>query len=210
MTRVLLTGYEPFGEFDRNPSGRLADELDGTDVAGAPIVGRTLPVAFDRAFPLLRDLVDEHDPDVVLATGLAAGRPALSLERIGINLRDTVGIPDNDDREVVDEPIVPDAPDAHFADLPLRSMREAIREAGVPAALSNSAGTHLCNDVLYAVRHHAEATDRAYRSGFVHLPQSHEMAADRDDTGPSMSFEAMSRGIRAGLEAAIESPTDPA
>lgn len=203
MTTVLLTGYEAFGEYDSNPTARLAAELDGATVDGVTVVGRELPVAFERAFPLLCELVDAHDPAVVLSTGLSAGRPVLSIERVGINVRDTVGTPDNDDREVVDDPVDPNGPDAYFSNLPLREMLDAIRETGVPAELSNSAGTHLCNDVLYATRHYAETNDLALRSGFVHVPATHEQIARREEAIPSASFDAIRRGIEAVLTTVV-------
>lgn len=209
MTTVLLTGYEPFGEFDRNPASRLATRLDGTTCTGRSIVGRELPVAFDRARPALIEFLERHDPDVVLSLGLAAGRPALSLERIGINLRDTDGTPDNDDRDVIDESVAPAGPDAYFATVPVREMVEAMNEAGIPATLSTNAGTHLCNDILYATRHHVETTDFEAQSGFVHLPLSHEGAAARSDTQPSMALDTMARGLEIALETALTSESGP-
>lgn len=204
MTRILLTGYEPFGEFESNPAARLASDLDGEAVAGARVVGRELPVTFDRALPTLREHVADVEPALVVSLGLAAGRNGLSIERVGINLRDTGEIPDNDDRRVVDEPVVPGGPDAYFSTLPVREMKDAMCEAGVPTTLSTTAGTHLCNDVLYATRHLAETEGYEFRSGFVHVPFSHEQAAARGEGEPSVSLEAMARGLRAGLETALE------
>lgn len=203
MSDVLLTGYEPFDEFETNPARRLANRLDGTEIRGASVAGVELPVVFDRASSRLEDAVDEHDPDVVCALGLAGGRPTLSLERVGINLRDTRGVPDNEDRGIVDEPVAGDGPDAYFATLPCREMKEAMCDAGVPTRLSTDAGTHCCNDLLYAARHLVETTDRTFRVGFVHVPLSHEQAAVRDEGEPSVSLEAMERGLRAGLAVTV-------
>lgn len=201
---VLVTGYEPFGEFETNPSRRLAADLDGESIAGATVVGRELPVAFERTKPELEALLDDHEPDVVCGLGLAAGRPTLSLERVGINLRDTADTADNDGREVVDGRVAADGPDAYFATLPVREMKAAMREAGVPTTLSTDAGTHLCNELLYAARHLAETTDRRFRAGFVHVPFSHADAAARDEGEPSASLETMATGLRVGLEVAVE------
>ncbi len=203
MTDVLLTGYEPFGEFESNPSSRLAKRLDGTTIGDATVAGRELPVAFDRLHPALEAAIDDHDPDIVCGLGLAAGRNTLSLERVGINLRDTAGTPDNEDRTVVDEPAIGDGPDAYFATLALRAMKEAMLEAGVPTTLSTDAGTHACNNFLYAARHLVETSDREFGAGFVHVPLSHEQAAERDDGEPSLALEAMADGLVAGLERAV-------
>ncbi|WP_265108651.1 pyroglutamyl-peptidase I [Halosolutus halophilus] len=212
MSDVLLTGYEPFGDFETNPALRLATRLDGTDVGSGTVVGRELPVAFDRATPQLEAAVAEHDPEIVCALGLAAGRRTLTIERVGINLRDTSGsgVPDNADREVVDDPVVDDGPDAYFATLPVREMTEAMQEAGVPTQLSTDAGTHLCNNLLYAARHLVETTDHDFRAGFVHVPFSHAQAAARADGEPSMALETMETGLAVGLEAALEGVTDTA
>ena len=205
MSDILLTGYEPFGDFESNPSRQLARRLDGTTVGDAAVVGREFPVVFDRLRPELEAAIDEHDPDVVCGLGLAAGRNALSLERVGINLRDTTWseTPDNDDREAIDEPAAEDGPDAYFTTLPVREMKEAMLEAGAPTTLSTDAGTHACNNFLYAARHLAETGDREFRAGFVHVPLSHEQAAARDDGEPSLALEAMADGLAAGLERAV-------
>lgn len=206
MSDILLTGYEPFGEFETNPSRRLANRLDGRTVGGATVVGRELPVAFDRLHPALEAAIDDHEPEIVCGLGLAAGRATCSLERVGINLRDTTrsGVPDNDDREPVDEPALETGPDAYFATLPVRAMKAAMRERGVPTTLSTDAGTHCCNDLLYTARHLAETGDRAFDAGFVHVPLSHEGAARRDEGEPSLSLAAMEAGLEAGLEAALD------
>ncbi|MXV63030.1 pyrrolidone-carboxylate peptidase [Natronorubrum sp. JWXQ-INN-674] len=206
MSDILLAGYEPFGEFERNPARQLAIRLDGDRIGDATVIGREFPVVFDRLRPELEAAVDEHDPEIVCGLGLAAGRNALSLERVGINLRDTGGIPDNDDREPVDQPAVHDGPNAYFTTLPVRSMKEAMLEAGVPTTLSTDAGTHACNNFLYLTRHLAETSDRAFRAGFVHVPFSHEQAAARDDGEPSLALEAMRDGLLAGLEEAVGTP----
>ncbi|SDR15295.1 pyroglutamyl-peptidase I [Natronobacterium texcoconense] len=201
---VLVTGYEPFGEFETNPTCRIARRLDGETIGdAATVVGRELPVVFDEMEAELEEYLAEHDPDVVCGLGLAAGRNALSLERVGINLRDTAGIPDNDDREVTDEAVDAEGPVAYFATLPLREMKSAMRDAGVPTTLSTDAGTHLCNDFLYAARHRAETDDREFRVGFVHTPFSHEDAARRDEGEPSMALETMTRGIQEGLAVSV-------
>lgn len=204
MSDVLVTGYEPFGEFETNPTRRIATRLDGETIGdAATVVGRELPVVFDEMESELEGYLGDHEPDIVCGLGLAAGRNVLSLERVGINLRDTAGTPDNDDREVTDEAVDAEGPNAYFATLPLREMKSAMCEAGVPTTLSTDAGTHLCNDFLYAARHRAETGDREFRVGFVHTPFSHEDAARRDEGEPSVALETMVEGLVAGLEVAL-------
>lgn len=174
---LLLTGYEPFGDHDVNPSGDLATDLDGATVRGHDVVGRVLPVEYDAAGDRLYSLVREHDPVVVVATGLAAGRNAVSVERVGVNVNDCVGVPDNADAEPRNEPISPDGPDARFSTLPVTAVVDALLSAGIPARLSNTAGTHLCNNALYSTLTALERDDRDVPMGFVHLPMTHEQAA---------------------------------
>lgn len=204
MTTILLTGYEPFGEHETNPSSAVAQTLDGTTTDGATIIGRELPVVFDEALPRVRSLIAEHDPDAVLSTGLMPDREMLTVERVGINVRDCPDVPDNDGRMPADEPVVAEGPNAYFATVPIKQLVTAARERGVPARLSNTAGTHLCNNILYATRHHVETNDLTLLSGFVHVPYSHEQAARREDTVPSMSLAAMEEGLAAMLETLAE------
>ena len=161
MTTILFTGYEPFGEHETNPSARLAHDIKSMSFESAEVVGRELPVVFDEALPLVVEAIERHDPDYVLSTGLMPGREVISVECVGINVRDY---------------------------------------DGVPARVSNTAGTHLCNNILYATRHHVETNDLDIGSGFVHLPFSHAQVARREETDPSMSYDAMRRSVGAMLE----------
>jgi pyroglutamyl-peptidase len=211
---VLLTGYEPFGEHEANPTGEMARDLDGAAVAGARVVGRELPVVFGEAAGRVRELVAAHDPVAVVATGLAAGRATLCVERVGVNVRDVRDTPDNDGATPVDEPVVPDGPAAYLATLPLRRTVDAVREAGVPARVSNTAGTHLCNDLLYATRHHLETTDRDVPAGVLHVPLAHAQVAARGSREPSLGYATARAGVRTALRVAVEearggTPTRP-
>jgi pyroglutamyl-peptidase len=201
---VLLTGYEPFGDHDRNPTTEVARELDGEDVAGHEIVGRVLPVEFDAAAEEMQALVEDHEPVAVVATGLAAGRAAVSVERVGVNVADCVGVPDNADAAPRNERILADGDDppaAYFATLPVAETVERLLDAGIPARVSNTAGTHLCNNVLYRTRAYLEATGRGTEipMGFVHLPLTPEGAAKKARDG-----EATSGG---GVEPSLSSET---
>jgi pyroglutamyl-peptidase len=163
MGRVLITGFEPFGDHRVNASWEavrlLADEFDT----------RLLPCVFGAATDELRDAIDQIEPDVVLCTGLADDRTQVSIERVAINVDDT-RIPDNAGAQPVDRPIVPDGPAAYFATIPVRACFAGVRAAGVPVEVSNSAGTFVCNHVLYGLLHHAATRRPGLRGGFVHVP----------------------------------------
>ena len=180
---VLCTGYEPFGGDDENPSAAVARSLDGRTVGGHEVVGRVLPVAFDEVRPRLADLIDAHDPAAVVGTGVAAGRAGVAVERVGLNVDDAVTTPDNAGADPEAAPVEPGGPDARLATLPLAASVAALLDAGIPARVSNTAGTHSCNHHLNATQRRQEARglregpDRV-PAGFVHLPLTPEMAAE--------------------------------
>ncbi|QCJ45919.1 peptidase [Haloprofundus sp. MHR1] len=176
---LVLTGYEPFGDDDENPTQTLAEELDGGTVAGHEIVGRVLPVEYAVAADEMATLVADYDPDVIVSTGLAAGRSAVSVERIGVNVNDCGGVADNADAEPRNEVIDADSADAYFSTLPVVSVVESLLDAGIPARVSNTAGTHLCNNVLYSTRALLEREGLETPMGFVHMPLTPEMAAEK-------------------------------
>jgi pyroglutamyl-peptidase len=212
---LLLTGYEPFGDHERNPTAEAARQLDGTTVADREVIGRVLPVEFERASDEMAALIEEHDPDAVVATGLAAGRAAVCVERVGINVADCGGIPDNADAEPRNERIrAEEAPAAHFATLPVVATVERLLEDGIPARVSNTAGTHLCNNILYQTRAFLEAEEKGddVPMGFVHLPLTPEGAAEKAKEGEatsgggvkaSMALEMQVRAVRLAFEATL-------
>jgi len=172
MTTVLLTGFEPFGGDAANPSGEavhlVASRWEGPEL----LVTAVLPVTFAGAATRLRELIAEHRPDVVIAAGLAGGRAAIGVERVAVNLVDA-RIPDNDGAQPVDVPSVPGAPAAHFATLPVKEIVSRVTTAGIPAEVSYSAGTFVCNHVFFMA---LEAAAAPVRAGFVHVPWSTEHA----------------------------------
>lgn len=199
---LLLTGYEPFGDHERNPSAEVAQELDGQHVAGRKIVGRVLPVEFDRASEEMEELIAEFDPEAIVATGLAAGRAAVNVERVGINVADCGGIPDNADAEPRNERICEgeDVATAYFSSLPVVEVVERLLDHGIPARVSNTAGTHLCNDVLYETRAYLEREDAKIPMGFVHLPRTPTGVAEQ-----SLEGEALSGGsVEASMPLAMQ------
>ncbi|PSP76468.1 pyroglutamyl-peptidase I [Halobacteriales archaeon QS_1_68_20] len=208
---VLLTGYEPFDDFETNPSEAVAQELDGETVAGHRVVSAVLPVEFDAAADAAVRAIEDFAPDIVVATGLAAGRSAISVERVGINVNDARGTPDNAGADPENERIDPDGADAYFASLPVARTVERLLDRGVPARLSNTAGTHLCNHLLYSLRAHAEREGLELPAGFVHLPATPEVAVRQADdparggsVPASMPLSMQVEGVGTVLETAVE------
>jgi pyroglutamyl-peptidase len=200
MKTVLVTGFEPFGGATVNPSGRIAEALDGTVVAGARVRGLVLPCVFATAAPLLLAETVRLKPAAVLCLGLAAGRAAVSVERIAINVADA-RIPDNAGAKPVDEPVVPSGPAAHWSRLPVKAVVAAIRARGVAAEVSQTAGTFLCNHVFYALMHALEGTE--VPGGFLHVP-----ALPGQDGVPDGCPRMDEASIRTAVEAALETVLD--
>ena len=197
MPPILLTGFDPFDNATVNPSWCVARALARQRIAGHQVVAAQLPTAFGQALTHLHALLQAHRPALVLCLGLAAGRTALSIERIGINVIDA-RIPDNQGEQPVDMPVVPDGPAAYFATLPIKAMLRAVRQAGIAAEVSQSAGTFVCNQVLYGLLHllHQGAGAPGARGGFIHVPQLPEQGL------PGMPLRDMVRGVYTALWAA--------
>lgn len=203
MTRLLITGFEPFGGESVNPSGLAARRLAEAEFTGVETRALELPVVRYRCIELVVDAIERDRPDLVVMLGQAGGRVRLTPERIAINV-DDYRRPDNAGNQPADEPIVPGGPAAYFSGLPVKAMVDAVRGAGVPAALSNTAGTYLCNHVSYGVLHHVALRRLPVRAGFIHLPYLPEQAAQKEADAPSLALDDMARGLRAAIRAALE------
>ena len=165
---MLLTGFEPFGGASVNPSWLVAQALHGHSIDGVQIQSLRLPCVFGGAALALQAAIRQHRPVAVLALGLAASRPVLSVERVAINV-DDARIPDNAGASPLDEPVVPAGPAAYFSTLPIKAIVSRLQAAGVPAEVSQTAGTFVCNHVFYALMHMLRRRP-AVRAGFMHVP----------------------------------------
>lgn len=202
---VLLTGFDAFGGEPENPSWEAVSRFDGDVLGSHRVVARRLPVEFGGALDLLRNAIVELDPALVLCVGQAGGRAQLSLERVAINL-DDARIADNAGASPVDDPVVPDGPAAYFATLPVKAMLRALHDAGIPAEISQTAGTYVCNHAFYGLMH--ALRDRpATRGGFIHIPYSPAQAA-RHPGAPSLPVEAVGEGLRIALATALATGPD--
>ncbi|WP_193753624.1 pyroglutamyl-peptidase I [Microbacterium testaceum] len=205
MTTILLTGFEPFAGDATNPSGDAVRLVAERWSGPGTLVAEVLPVVFAEASARLAALIRAHSPDVVLAVGLAGGRRGLTPERVAINLADA-RIPDNAGQQPLDRPIVEGAPAAYFTTLPVKAMTAAIAAAGIPASLSHSAGTFVCNQVMFTALHETADAD-GIRAGFLHVPYAAENAPDRVD---SLPLGDIVRGLEVALRIAVDAPTDAA
>ena len=195
--KLLLTAFEPFGGSDMNPA-QEAVRLVPERIGDTTIVKMDVPVVFGQAIDAVAAAVEREKPDAVLCIGQAGGRAAITPERVAINV-DDASIPDNAGAQPIDRPIVPGGPAAYFSTLPVKAMVAAIRQAGLPASLSNTAGTFVCNHLMYGLLHLLASRYPGVRGGFMHVPFAPQQVVDRP--APAMSVEDIARGITAAVEA---------
>lgn len=193
--KLLLTAFEPFGGEAVNAAQQAVMLLPG-QIGGIEITRMTVPTVFRRAIESVMDRARELQPDVILCVGQAAGRAAITPERAALNV-DDARIPDNDGNQPQDQPIFADGENALFSTLPVKAMVEAIRQEGIPAQLSNSAGTFVCNHLMYGVLYHCARELPGTRAGFIHVPYTAEQAVEHP--GPCLSRADIARGLFAAI-----------
>lgn len=199
--KILVTGFDPFGGETINPAieavKRIPDEIPGME-----IIKLEIPTVRWKSLEMIEAAIKKYDPDVILSVGQAGGRADISVERIGINV-DDFRIPDNEGNQPANETIDPDGPDAYFLNLPIKEMVEQIRKYQIPASVSNTAGTFVCNHVAYGTRRMLELRYPEKRSGFIHIPFLPQQVVEKKAM-PSMSLEMIVQGLAAALEAIAE------
>jgi len=199
---VLVTGFEPFGGDEHNPSGDIARRLGELGHPDAALVSEVLPVSFTQAPALLAAAIDRHEPDIVLMLGLAADRHAITPERVALNLADA-RIPDNDGMQPVDAPLQPHGPTARFALLPVKSIANAIDASGIPSTVSLSAGTYVCNALMYTALGIAEQRvdtgGQPLGAGFIHVPATPQLGGD-----PRFTLDELERGMRIAITTIVD------
>lgn len=194
MKRILVTGFDPFGGQPVNPAREAVLRLPDT-VGGYEIAKLEIPTVFGLAAETVLQAASERQPHAILCVGQAGGRSAVTPEVVAINLREAT-IPDNAGNIPVNTPVVENAPAAYFSTLPVRDMVQAVKERGIPCALSYTAGTFVCNDMLYTLLHHYRDTD--VRVGFVHIPYLPEQAGEGV---PSMELDTVVEALTAMIGA---------
>ena len=206
--KLLLTGFEPFGADAVNPSLQLVRALSDAVFPGIQLYTAILPVENARGPAELIRVFRAVQPEAVLCLGVAVGRAAISVERVAINLLD-YRIADNTGNQVVDQPVVPGGPAAYFTSLPVREIAQAIIAAGVPAELSLTAGSYLCNQVIYTLLNYLAQKRLNVPAGFIHLPALPEQVLQSGGKVPSMGLEMMRTAIVAALGVITKIPVGP-
>ncbi|WP_165980354.1 pyroglutamyl-peptidase I [Paenibacillus amylolyticus] len=197
MVKILISGFEPFGGDAVNPTGALMEALANEVIEGAELKTLLLPVHFDECADLLIAEMEAYRSDVVIACGLAKGRTSITPERIAVNVKDIPpgSYADNQGQRPVDEPIADGSPDGLFSTLPIRAMVNDMSAAGIPATVSNTAGTYICNNTMYRLLDHIRVGQLPIRAGFVHFPASTEMAVLQPSV-PSLPIPMMLDALR--------------
>ncbi|PAT00519.1 MAG: pyroglutamyl-peptidase I [Candidatus Dactylopiibacterium carminicum] len=202
---ILLTGFEPFGQAVENPSAHIAQAFDGTQVAGLSVQGRLLPCVFGEARRHLAAHIADCSPSIILCLGLAAKRPVISIERVALNFIDAP-IPDNTGKQPMEAPVIAGGPSALFARLPLRSLLARLQQAGLPAEISLSAGSYVCNELFYGLLHSLSQQPADIQAGFIHVPPMPGQIPEN----PGLALEAQIFAIRLVLECLTGSCAPPA
>ena len=196
---ILITAFEPFQQETTNAT-MAALSLLPDRLCGVTLEKRVIPVVFGEAIEVVTKLVDDLRPDAVVCLGQASGRAEITPERVAINVMDA-RIPDNAGNQPVDTPVREGGPAAYFSTLPVKAMVQAMKENGVPASLSNTAGTFVCNDLMYGLLDHLTRTGQAIPAGFIHVPATPAQACDRPTS--SMAPETAAKGLGAALRTLI-------
>ena len=199
--KVLLTGFDPFGGESVNPAFEAIKLLPDT-IAGAEIVKVEIPTEFTRSISCVEAAIKEHNPDVVIDVGQAGGRACVTVEKVGINLADA-RIPDNAGEQPSDEPLQADGPTAYFATIPVKAMVQNVLEHGLPCPVSFTAGTYVCNCVMYNVLHLCATKYPNIRAGFIHVPFACEQVVGKASTMASMPLETIAKSLEYCIEAVV-------
>ena len=197
--KILVTGFDPFGGESVNPAYEAVKLLPDV-IGGAEIFKLEIPTVFSLSGPAVEEGLRKYQPDVVICVGQAGGRASISVEKVAINFVDA-RIPDNNGEQPLDEPLQADGPAAYFATLPVKAMVQHVKEAGLPCYLSFTAGTYVCNSIMYNVLYMCEKRYPGIRAGFIHVPYACGQVIDKANTTPSMPLETIAKSLEYAIEA---------
>ena len=202
MKKVLLTAFEPFGGEKLNPSLETARQMEKVSFPDALVRVAGLPVDRYLGVAMALEIIRAERPDIVIMLGEAGARFRINPERVAINI-DDFRIPDNVGNQPRDEPIIENGPVAYFSTLPIRAIADRINKAHIPAAISNSAGAHLCNRLFYSVMHTINVEGLSTKAGFIHVPYLHDQVINKYPDVPSLSRESIVEAVRLAIEVAL-------
>jgi len=203
--KVLLTGFEPFGGERINPSWEAVKQLHGEVIDDVTLVAEQIPTVFGKSVAVLETLVQQHNPDIVICIGQAGGRLHITPERVAINL-DDARIPDNQGNQPIDEPIVDKGPVAYWSTIPIKRIVENMKESNIPASVSHTAGTFVCNHIFYGLMDYIARTSSSIRGGFIHIPFIPEQTINKE--APSLSLETIVNGVKIAAVTAAKYESD--
>ena len=199
--KILITGFEPFNGEKINPALEAVRRLD-RETSGAEIIKLELPTVFGKSIDILESTLEKENPNVVLCIGQAGGRDRISIERVAINISDA-NMPDNEGNKPIDEPIFKDGENAYFSNLPIKEMVEALKSNNIPAEISNTAGTYVCNHIMYGLLYNIDRKYPNIKGGFIHIPYLPEQVIDKVKA-PSMSLNNIIKGLTITVETIVK------
>ena len=202
---VLITGFDPFGGEPINPAWEAVKAMKD-EIAGATITKLQIPTVVNKSIAKVHEKMLELRPDIIISIGQAGGRFGVTPERVAINVTDA-RIPDNEGNQPIDEPIFADGDAAYFSNLPVKAMVQEIRNAGYPSTLSNTAGTYICNHVMYGILYYIQKEFPNVRGGFIHVPYAVSQVVNKPAT-PSMAIADITAALEAAVKAAVEYEQD--
>lgn len=205
MKKILITGFDPFGGESMNPAYE-AVKLIPDEIKGVEIVKLEVPTVFHKSIDVLEKAIDKENPDVVINVGQAGNRFGVTPERVAIN-EDDARIKDNEGNQPIDEKIYEDGENAYFSNLPIKAMVEEIKKAGIPSSVSNTAGTFVCNHLMYGLMYLIDKKYPNLKGGFIHVPFATEQVLDKP-TSPSLTIGQIAKGLEAAIVAVIENDED--
>lgn len=203
--KVLITGFSPFGGDAINPTLEVCKHLPDT-IEGSEVVTAEIPTVFGQSIVALKELIDKHKPELVICLGLAGGIDKIRVERVAINL-DEARIPDNNNQQPSDKAIVAYGENAYFTNLPTKALVKSLHDIGIPATLSYSAGTFVCNHLFYGLMHYINQENKHIKGGFIHIPYLPEQVVSRP-SGASMSLDMMVDAITTIILTATRTKTE--
>jgi len=200
MKNILVTGFDPYGKNDDNPACRVLEIIDGSEFDGYKIETLKVPTVYYRSIEKTVKKIVEINPEAVISVGMSQ-RKKISVERVGVNINDA-RIPDNEGQQPKDELIDEEGETAYFSTLPVREIYDSLIEEGIPAHISNTAGTFVCNHLMYGVLNHINKNELDIKAGFIHVPMMPEQTLDKDK--PSMCLDLTVKAVEIVVKTTIE------